>query len=250
MEVEPIWAALLAKALEGKDVKELLSNVGSGGGVPAGDVAAAIGGAPAEAATEAKEEKKEEEKEESDDDMVRVMFLFLLCFPSCPMILPCPGGAFCSTHHSLTTSVQSGIWFVRLIFAVRVWSPVSALHITFIISRCCMPIHTANNHVNSAIFPSYAHLHSHLAVVMFHIFFHLTPSSATQGPLEGAGYEPHFVYYIPFGLLAVSCPCRGGRTYLHRRDSKSASVQTASTQSSDLLRPLVHINLLFSPQPH
>ncbi|KAI0276948.1 60s acidic ribosomal protein-domain-containing protein [Russula aff. rugulosa BPL654] len=53
VELEPIWASLLAKALEGKDVKELLSNVGSGGGAPAV-------GAP---------EKKEEEKEESDDDM-------------------------------------------------------------------------------------------------------------------------------------------------------------------------------------
>ncbi|KAJ8084599.1 hypothetical protein AAF712_004269 [Marasmius tenuissimus] len=68
VEIEPIWANLLAKALEGKDVKELLSNVGSGGGAPA-----AAGGAPAAAggAAEApkEEEKKEEEKEESDDDM-------------------------------------------------------------------------------------------------------------------------------------------------------------------------------------
>jgi hypothetical protein len=75
--VEPIWASLLAKALEGKDVKELLSNVGSGGGAPAvGGGAAAAAGAPAEAAAEAKEEKKEEEKEESDDDMVRITFCF------------------------------------------------------------------------------------------------------------------------------------------------------------------------------
>ena len=55
MPVEPIWAQLLSKALEGKDVKDLLTNV-----------AAAGGDAPAE---EAKEEKKEEAKEESDDDM-------------------------------------------------------------------------------------------------------------------------------------------------------------------------------------
>jgi len=69
VDVEPIWAALLTKALEGKNVKELLSNVGSGGGGPAQSVAAggATGGAPAAAAEE--EEKKEEEKEESDDDM-------------------------------------------------------------------------------------------------------------------------------------------------------------------------------------
>ncbi|KAG7099737.1 hypothetical protein E1B28_001552 [Marasmius oreades] len=68
VELEPIWANLLAKALVGKDVRELLSNVGSGGGAPA----AAAGGATAAAggAAEApKEEEKEEEKEESDDDM-------------------------------------------------------------------------------------------------------------------------------------------------------------------------------------
>ncbi|KAH7088656.1 60S acidic ribosomal protein P1 [Auriculariales sp. MPI-PUGE-AT-0066] len=70
VEVEPIWATLLAKALSGKNVKDLLSNVGSGGGAPAaaGPVAGAGAGgaAPAE---EKKEEKKEEAKEESDDDM-------------------------------------------------------------------------------------------------------------------------------------------------------------------------------------
>lgn len=72
VEVEPIWASLLAKALEGKDVKELLSNIGSGAGAPAAVGAApsaAAGGAAAEAPKE-EEKKKEEEKEESDDDMV------------------------------------------------------------------------------------------------------------------------------------------------------------------------------------
>ncbi|KAK4224739.1 ribosomal protein 60S [Podospora fimiseda] len=67
-DVEPIWASLFAKALEGKDVKDLLSNVGSGGaaaGPAAGGAAAAAGGA----AEETKEEEKVEEKEESDDDM-------------------------------------------------------------------------------------------------------------------------------------------------------------------------------------
>ncbi|PSS18919.1 hypothetical protein PHLCEN_2v3135 [Hermanssonia centrifuga] len=69
VEVEPIWATLLAKALEGKNVKELLSNVGAGGAAPAvgGATSAAAGGAAPEATKE--EEKKEEEKEESDDDM-------------------------------------------------------------------------------------------------------------------------------------------------------------------------------------
>jgi large subunit ribosomal protein LP1 len=70
VELEPIWASLLAKALEGKNVKDLLSNVGSGGGAPVVGGAAPAG--PAAAAAEApKEEAKEEEKEESDDDMVR-----------------------------------------------------------------------------------------------------------------------------------------------------------------------------------
>ncbi|GFZ48146.1 60S acidic ribosomal protein P1 [Saitozyma sp. JCM 24511] len=70
VEVEPIWASLLAKALEGKDIKSMLTNVG-GGGAPAAagaaPAAAAAGGAAAEAAPV--EEKKEEAKEESDDDM-------------------------------------------------------------------------------------------------------------------------------------------------------------------------------------
>jgi len=68
VDIEPIWASLLAKALEGKNVKELLSNVGSGGGGPAPAVGGGGGGgAPADAP--AKEEEKEEEKEESDEDM-------------------------------------------------------------------------------------------------------------------------------------------------------------------------------------
>ncbi|KAL8283541.1 hypothetical protein RQP46_005644 [Phenoliferia psychrophenolica] len=68
IEVEPIWATLLAKALEGKDVKDLLTNVGSGGGAASGPAApAAAGGAEAPAAE--KKEEKVEEKEESDDDM-------------------------------------------------------------------------------------------------------------------------------------------------------------------------------------
>ncbi|RPA81180.1 ribosomal protein 60S [Ascobolus immersus RN42] len=67
-DIEPIWTSLFAKALEGKDVKDLLLNVGTGGGAApaAGGAAAAAGGA---AAAEEKVEEKEEEKEESDDDM-------------------------------------------------------------------------------------------------------------------------------------------------------------------------------------
>ena len=70
VELEPIWATLLAKALEGKDVKEILSNVGAGGAGPAAAAAPAAAGGAA-AAEAPKEEEKEEEKEESDDDMVR-----------------------------------------------------------------------------------------------------------------------------------------------------------------------------------
>lgn len=72
VDVEPIWATLLAKALEGKNVKELLSNVGSGGGAPATGVAPAAASAAAATAPveEEKKEEKKEEKEESDDDMV------------------------------------------------------------------------------------------------------------------------------------------------------------------------------------
>ncbi|CAI7614527.1 unnamed protein product [Penicillium glandicola] len=64
-EVEPIWASIFARALEGKDIKDLLTNVGSAG--PA--AAAPAGGAAAAAPAEAKAEEKEEEKEESDEDM-------------------------------------------------------------------------------------------------------------------------------------------------------------------------------------
>lgn len=71
VELEPIWATLLAKALEGKNVKDMLSNVGAGGGGPAvGSAPAAAGGAAAAEQAPKAEEKKEEEKEESDDDMV------------------------------------------------------------------------------------------------------------------------------------------------------------------------------------
>ncbi|KAI1717391.1 60s acidic ribosomal protein domain-containing protein [Ditylenchus destructor] len=45
IQVEPFWPGLYAKALEGVDVKSLISNIGS------------------------EEKKKEEPKEESDDDM-------------------------------------------------------------------------------------------------------------------------------------------------------------------------------------
>ncbi|KAF3921248.1 hypothetical protein ABW21_db0205570 [Orbilia brochopaga] len=63
VDVEPIWTTLFAKALEGKDVKDLLLNVGSGGGAPAAGGATTAAGGGAAAADEVKEEAKEEEKE-------------------------------------------------------------------------------------------------------------------------------------------------------------------------------------------
>ncbi|KAF1940847.1 60S acidic ribosomal protein-like protein P1 [Clathrospora elynae] len=68
-EVEPIWTTLFAKALEGKDVKDLLLNVGSGGGAAAAPSSGAGGAAAGGDAAAPVEEEKEEEKEESDDDM-------------------------------------------------------------------------------------------------------------------------------------------------------------------------------------
>jgi large subunit ribosomal protein LP1 len=67
VDLEPIGANLLAKALEGKSVKELLSNVGSGGGAPAV-------GAPAEAPAEEKRRRKRR-------NQMRTRYVFaLLCF--------------------------------------------------------------------------------------------------------------------------------------------------------------------------
>lgn len=71
VSVEAVWPTLFARALEGKDIGALVSNVGSGAAATVASTAAA-GGADAGGTQEAKEEKKEEkveESEESDDDM-------------------------------------------------------------------------------------------------------------------------------------------------------------------------------------
>ena len=66
LSVEPFWPGMFAKALEGVDVKQLITNIGSG--VGAGGGAPAAGGGEAAAPAEAKEEKAEEKKEESEDE--------------------------------------------------------------------------------------------------------------------------------------------------------------------------------------
>ncbi|XP_054719805.1 60S acidic ribosomal protein P1-like [Uloborus diversus] len=72
VEVEPYWPTLFAKALEGVDLKQLITNVGSGVGAvgaAGGAGAAAAGGEAAAAKEEPKKEEKKEESEESDEDM-------------------------------------------------------------------------------------------------------------------------------------------------------------------------------------
>lgn len=70
VDVEPYWPGLFAKALEGINVKDLITNIGSGvGAAPAGGAAApAASDAPA-AESKKEEKKKEEESDVSDDDM-------------------------------------------------------------------------------------------------------------------------------------------------------------------------------------
>ncbi|ORX58449.1 hypothetical protein BCR36DRAFT_580062 [Piromyces finnis] len=65
LAVENIYPKIFAKALEGKDIKDFLFNIGSAGAAPAAGAAAT--GAAAAAEEEEKEEEKEEE--ESDSDM-------------------------------------------------------------------------------------------------------------------------------------------------------------------------------------
>ena len=71
VDVEPFWPGLFAKALQGHNIKDLITSAGSpgAGGAPAAGGGAAGGGEAAEAKEEKKEEKKEESEEESDDDM-------------------------------------------------------------------------------------------------------------------------------------------------------------------------------------
>jgi large subunit ribosomal protein LP1 len=68
IEVEPIYATIFEKALAGKNVSDLIANVGSG--APAAAPVAAAATSSSDKKEEKKEEKKKEEpKEESDEDM-------------------------------------------------------------------------------------------------------------------------------------------------------------------------------------
>ncbi|CAH1369373.1 hypothetical protein MTP99_010822 [Tenebrio molitor] len=70
VDVEPYWPGLFAKSLEGVNIKELITKIGSGvGAAPAAAANAAAPAAAAAAAPAKEEKKKEEEPEESDDDM-------------------------------------------------------------------------------------------------------------------------------------------------------------------------------------
>ena len=69
--VEAIWPSLFAKALQGKDIGALLSNIGSAAAsAPAAGSGGAGSGGPAAAQEEEKKEEKPAEPEsESDEDM-------------------------------------------------------------------------------------------------------------------------------------------------------------------------------------
>ena len=71
VNVEAFWPGLFAKALQGRNIGDLICNVGSAPAAGGGGAAAAGGDAAAPAAAEEKKEEKKAESEESgsDDDM-------------------------------------------------------------------------------------------------------------------------------------------------------------------------------------
>lgn len=77
VEVEPIWANLLAKALEGKNVQELLAHVGPSAGRPAhSDLSAVTDVDPVNDVDEVPD--KDDPVDDSDDDgnvSFRISFL-------------------------------------------------------------------------------------------------------------------------------------------------------------------------------
>merc|ERR1711973_47094 len=70
VNVEAFWPGLFAKALQGRNIGDLICNVGSAPAAGGAAPAAAAAGGDAPAAEEKKEEAKKEESESgSDDDM-------------------------------------------------------------------------------------------------------------------------------------------------------------------------------------
>merc|ERR1739838_66245 len=73
VSVQKFWPTLFAKALQGKDVDQLLTR-GGGAAAPAGAAGAAGAAAPASGDAAPAEEKKEELKESSDEEMGMGLF--------------------------------------------------------------------------------------------------------------------------------------------------------------------------------
>jgi large subunit ribosomal protein LP1 len=72
VSVESIWPTLFARALSHCNIKDLISNVGSGAAAPVAAAPSAAAAAPAADAKKEekkKEEEKKEESEEEDEDM-------------------------------------------------------------------------------------------------------------------------------------------------------------------------------------
>ncbi|QLL32373.1 hypothetical protein HG536_0C05420 [Torulaspora globosa] len=67
-QVDGVWASVFAQALEGKELKQILSGFHAAGPA-AGAAAGGAGAAAAGGEAAAEEQAAEEEKEESDDDM-------------------------------------------------------------------------------------------------------------------------------------------------------------------------------------
>ncbi|KAJ6566889.1 60s acidic ribosomal protein-domain-containing protein [Mycena capillaripes] len=69
VDIEPIWATLLSKALEGKNVKEMLSTIGVGSGpaAPSGAAAAPVTGATAASDEPAAPADDGNDSDDSDD---------------------------------------------------------------------------------------------------------------------------------------------------------------------------------------
>lgn len=66
IEVEAVWVSIFARALAGRNLGDLLNNVGAAAAAPAASSAPA---AAAPAAEKKEDKKKEEKKKESDEDM-------------------------------------------------------------------------------------------------------------------------------------------------------------------------------------